>query len=67
MNFGSMNFANNIFNSSSLFGSLGMSMVNGVKVTGVNVLQNNEVSVTLRHIITNPRIQVYQDHLQLQQ
>jgi len=54
MDFGSMNFANNIFNSSSLFGTVGMSMVDGVKVTGVNVLQNNEVSVTLRHIITSP-------------
>jgi hypothetical protein len=53
MDFGSMNF-NNIFNSSSLFGTVGMSMVDGVKVTGVNVLQNNEVSVTLRHIITSP-------------
>jgi hypothetical protein len=54
MDFGSMNFANNIFNSSSLFGTVGMSMVDGIKVTGVNFLQNNEVSVTLRHIITNP-------------
>jgi hypothetical protein len=54
MDFGSLNFANNIFNSSSVFGTVGMSMVDGVKVTGVNVLQNNEVSVTLRHIITNP-------------
>lgn len=49
-----MNFTNNIFNSSSLFGTMGMSMVDGVKVTGINILQNNEVSVTLRHIITNP-------------
>ena len=54
MNFGSMNFANNIFNSSSVFGTVGMSMVDGVKVTGVNVLQNNEVSVMLRHIMTKP-------------
>lgn len=54
MNFGSMNFLNNTFNSSSLFGTLGMSMVDGVKVTGINVLQNNDVTVTLRHIITNP-------------
>ena len=53
MDFGSLNFANNIFNSSSLFGTVGMSMVDGVKVTGVNVLQNNEVSVMLRHIITS--------------
>lgn len=52
MNLGAMNFAN-ILNGTSLFGTLGMSMVNGVKVTGVNVLPNNEVSVTLKHIITN--------------
>jgi len=52
MDFGSMNFANNIFNSSSVLGTVGMSMVDGVKVTGVNVLQNNEVSVMLRHILT---------------
>lgn len=54
MNFGSMNFLNNTFNSSSLFGTLGMSMVDGVKVTGITVLPNNDVSVTLRHIVTNP-------------
>lgn len=53
MNFGSMNFAN-IFNSSSLFGTLGSSTVDGIKVTGVNVLPNGDISVTLRHIITNP-------------
>src|SRR5581483_7625814 len=53
MNFGTMNFAN-ILNGSSLFGALGMSMVDGVKVTGVNILPNNDVHVTLKHIITNP-------------
>ena len=53
MNFGPMNFAN-ILNGSSLFGALGMSMVDGVKVTGINVLPNNDVHVTLIHIITNP-------------
>lgn len=53
MNHGTMNLAN-IFNSSSLFGALGTSMVNGVKVTGVSVLPNNDVSVTLKYIITNP-------------
>ena len=53
MNFGSMNFAN-IFNSSSLFGILGTSTVDGVKVTGVNVLQNGDISVTLRHVTTHP-------------
>jgi hypothetical protein len=52
MNFGIMNFAN-IFNSSSLFGALGMSMVDGVKVTGISILPNNDVSVTLKHITTN--------------
>jgi hypothetical protein len=29
-------------------------MVDGVKVTGVNVLQNNEVSIMLSHIVTKP-------------
>jgi hypothetical protein len=42
---------NNIFNGSSLSGVVGISSVNGVKVTGVN-LGNNEISVTLRHILT---------------
>ena len=53
MNLGTMNFAN-IFNGSSFFGALGTSMVNGVKVAGITVLPNNDVSVTLKHIITNP-------------
>jgi hypothetical protein len=44
-------FTNNIFNGSSLSGVVGISSVNGVKVTGVN-LGNNEISVTLRHILT---------------
>jgi hypothetical protein len=44
-------FTNNIFNGSSLSGIVGISSVNGVKVTGVN-LGNNEISVTLRHILT---------------
>jgi hypothetical protein len=44
-----MSFANNIFNASSLYGSVGISMVNGVKVTSISVLENNEISVTLRH------------------
>lgn len=55
MDLGSMNFINNMSKGSSLFGTIGMSMVDGVKVTGVNFLQNNEVSVTLRHIMTTPR------------
>ena len=41
-------FTNNIFNGSSLSGVVGISSVNGVKVTGIN-LGNNEISVTLRH------------------
>ena len=49
MNFNPMSFANNIFNASSLYGSVGISMVNGVKVTSINLLDNNEISVTLRH------------------
>ncbi len=44
-------FTNNLFNGSSLSGIVGISSVNGVKVTGVN-LGNNEISVTLRHILT---------------
>ncbi|MGB0026168.1 MAG: hypothetical protein WBP64_04965, partial [Nitrososphaeraceae archaeon] len=53
MNFGSMNLVNDIMNSSSISATLGMSTVKGVKVTGINLLQNNEVSVTLRQIITS--------------
>jgi hypothetical protein len=50
MNFNNpMSFPNNIFNASSLYGSVGISMVNGVKVTSISVLENNEISVTLRH------------------
>ncbi len=47
-----MSFANNMFNASSLYGSVGISMVNGVKVTSINLLGNNEISVTLRHLAT---------------
>jgi hypothetical protein len=54
LDFGSMNLVNDILNSSSLSATLGMSIVKGVKVTGINLLQNNEVSVTLRETITNP-------------
>lgn len=49
MNFNPMSFANNMFNASSMYGSVGISMVNGVKVTSINLLENNEISVTLRH------------------
>jgi len=48
-NSNAMSFANNIFNASSLYGSVGISMVRGVKVTSINLLENNEISVTLRH------------------
>jgi hypothetical protein len=44
-------FTNNIFNGSSISGVVGISSVNGVKVTGVN-LGNNEISVILRHLPT---------------
>lgn len=53
MNFGSMNLVNDIMNSSSISATLGISTVKGVKVTGINLLQNNEVSVALRQIITS--------------
>ena len=53
MNFGSMNLLNDIMNSSSISATLGISTVKGVKVTGINLLQNNEVSVALRQIITS--------------
>ena len=54
MNFNPMSFANNIFNASSLYGSVGISMVNGVKVTAINLLENNEISVTLRYSVATP-------------
>jgi hypothetical protein len=55
MNFNNpMSSANNIFNASSLYGSVGISMVNGVKVTSISVLENNEISVTLRHSAATP-------------
>lgn len=44
-------FMDNIFNGSSFTGIVGISSVNGVKITGVN-LGNNQISVTLRHILT---------------
>lgn len=52
MTFGSPDFMNNIFNASSISGIVGISMVNGVKVTGEN-LGNNEISVTLKHVTTS--------------
>ena len=55
MNFNNpMSFANNIFNASSLYGSVGISMVNGIKVTAINLLENNGISVTLRHFVATP-------------
>ena len=50
MNFNPFSLANNMFNASSIYGSVGISMVNGVKVTSINLLGNNEISVTLRHL-----------------
>ncbi|MFZ0896100.1 MAG: hypothetical protein WAZ77_16510 [Candidatus Nitrosopolaris sp.] len=50
MTFGSPDFMNSIFNASSISGIVGISMVNGVKVTGEN-LGNNEISVTLKHAL----------------
>ena len=47
--FNPMSFANNLSNASSLYGSVGISMVNGVKVTSISLLENNEIAVTLRH------------------
>jgi hypothetical protein len=44
-------FMNNIFNGSSLSGIVGISSVNGVKVTGVN-LGSNDISVTLGSLTT---------------
>ena len=52
MTFGSPDFMNNIFNASSISGIVGISMVNGVKVTGENH-GNNEISVTLKHVTTS--------------
>jgi len=52
MTFGSPNFMNNIFNASSISGIVGISLVNGVKVTGES-LGNNEISVTLKHVTTS--------------
>jgi hypothetical protein len=49
---GSTNFMNGIFNASSISGIVGISMVDGVKVTGGN-LGNNEISVTLKHVTTS--------------
>lgn len=50
MNFNPLNIANNMLNASSIFGSVGVSTVNGVKVTSINLLGNNEISVTLKHL-----------------
>jgi hypothetical protein len=52
MALGSTNFMNGIFNASSISAIVGISMVNGVKVTGGN-LGNNEISVTLKHVTTS--------------
>jgi hypothetical protein len=52
MTLGSTDLMNKIFNASSISGIVGISMVNGVKVTGAN-LGNNEVSVILRHVTSS--------------
>jgi len=52
LNFDPLNFVSNMFNSSSILGTAGISMVDGVKVTGINLLPGNQVSVNLRQITT---------------
>ena len=54
LDFGPLNFANSMLNGSSIFGAAGVSMVDGIKVTGVTLLPNGEISIQLRHIITAP-------------
>lgn len=54
VDFGPLNFANNMLNGSSIFGAAGVSMVDGIKVTGVTLLQNGEISIQLRHIMMAP-------------
>lgn len=46
---GSLNFSNDVINGSSLISVMGVSMVKGIKVTGINLLPNNEISIILRH------------------
>ena len=50
MNFNPLNIANNMLNASSIYGSVGISTVSGVKVTSINLLGSNEISVTLKHL-----------------
>jgi hypothetical protein len=40
-------FANSIFNGTSVFGGLGTSMVEGVRVSGIALNNNGTLSVTL--------------------
>jgi hypothetical protein len=54
LDFGPLNFANNMLNGSSIFGAAGVSMVDGIKVTGVTLLPNGEISIQLRHIMMAP-------------
>jgi hypothetical protein len=58
----SMKFANifGILNKASTFNTVGISMVRGVKVTAINVIGNNELSVTLRYTggFTTPAVTV---------
>jgi len=48
MDFGGMNFSR-LFEGTSFLGTIGVSMVNGVKVTGLNLPTDNHVSVTLKN------------------
>jgi len=48
MDFGSMNFSR-LFEGTSFLGTIGVSMVNDVKVTGLNLPTDNHVSVTLKN------------------
>jgi len=48
MDFGGMNFSR-LFDGTSFLGTIGVSMINGVKVTGLNLPADNQVSVTLKN------------------
>jgi hypothetical protein len=48
MDFGGMNLSR-LFDGTSFLGTIGVSMVNGVKVTGLNLPADNQVSVTLKN------------------
>ena len=48
LGFGGMNFSR-LFEGTSFLGTIGISMVNGVKVTGLNLPSDKQVSVTLKN------------------